>query len=413
MGEKRVTPGRIEVLTIGDELLDGRVADTNTLRLAQALAEVGAAISQRTTVADEPEAICAAARACIDREADLCVVCGGLGPTSDDVTAEAFAALAGVELVRDAETVARIEELLASRGREIAENQRRQADRPGGAELLPNPVGTAVGFSLVQGGCRFVCLPGVPRELDAMVERAVVAPLRAAGRPMNRRELRSFGLMEGEVDRRLESLGQHWPSVRVGFRTSFPEIRITLTAPAGDDEPLRAATAFVEDQLGWAVFSQRGEGLADVVLAMLRERGATLATAESCTGGLVADLLTDVPGSSDVFLGAVCAYHNDTKVRLLGVYSETLGQHGPVSEPVVIEMARGARERVGADWAVAVSGVAGPGGGTPDKPVGTVWLAVAGPELSRSHRLALSFDRRRNKVVSAYAALNLLRRSLS
>jgi nicotinamide-nucleotide amidase len=402
----------VEVLAIGNELLDGRVADTNSQRLASALGEVGLEISQRVTVVDEEQAIIEAARAAVARGTELCVVSGGLGPTADDVTAAAFAGLAGVELVRDAAWVERIESRFASRGFPVSENQRQQADRPRGAELIENPGGTAPGFSLWFEGCRFVAVPGVPSEFDAMVESAVVAPLRVHASVRARHELRTFGLIEGEVDRRLKPVIERFPEVGVGFRATFPEIHVTLSAGEGATESLTEALVATRAALGPSLFSESGEAFAATVLRSLRERGLTLATAESCTGGLAGDMLTDDPGSSDTYLGGVVAYHNQAKVELLNVEPATLERHGAVSEKTVSEMAEGVRQRLGAQVGIATSGVAGPGGGSEDKPVGTVWLAMVGPGIAKTRKLSLPFDRRRNKVVSAYAALELVRRSL-
>ncbi len=404
------TPGRIEVLAIGDELLDGRVADSNTLRLARALAEVGLEIAQRTTVRDDLDVIAAHARAVAARGTELCVVSGGLGPTSDDLTSEAFAALLGVPLLRDADQARRIEARLLARGRGVTPNQLKQADRPETSEVIANDQGTAPGFAVTYQGCRFVALPGVPREFDAMAEWAVLAPLRATLPPLAKRVLKSFGLIEAEVDARLADLGKLAPTVRVGYRAKFPEIHVSLLAKG--EKELQEATALVRERLGPHLFAEDESRFAEVLLSALRARGHSLATAESCTGGLIADMLTDIPGSSEVFTGGVIAYAYATKSDLLGVKNDTLSREGAVSEATVQEMAAGARQRFGSTWAVAVSGIAGPGGGTADKPIGTVWIALAGAALSRTKKLQLPFDRRGNKVVSAYSALDLLRREL-
>lgn len=403
---------RVEVLAIGDELLDGRVADTNTLRLAVALADLGLKISQRTTVTDDIEDIVREARAVAARGTELCVVSGGLGPTRDDVTSEAFAQLAGTGMVRDEAQVKRIEERLARRGRPMTENQRKQADRPKGAEVILNPNGTAPGFALRHAGCVFVSTPGVPNEFDAMIANDVVAPLRARAAPIEKRSLHCFGVTEGEVDARLMPLAELCPAVRVGFRAHMPEIHVSLSAAAHERAALEKALAFTREQLGAAVFTEDREPFAKVVLEALERRGATLAVAESCTGGLIGDLLTDIPGSSAVYLGGFIAYGNDLKEAALGVPKALMVDGGAVSEPVVLAMADGAAKATGATYAIAVSGIAGPGGGSEDKPVGTTCMALVGPDIRESRTLRWPFDRRRNKMVSAYAALDLLRRTL-
>ena len=405
---------RIEILAIGDELLDGRVTDTNTVRLALALGEVGQHLVHRATVTDDIGAIVEAARAAVGRGAELCVVSGGLGPTTDDLTAEAFARLAGVPLARDAAQAQRIIDIIESRGRSVSANQLRQAERPQGSEVLFNAVGTAPGFALSHGGCRFVSLPGVPREFDAMVEQSVVGPMRAGAAPILRRGLYCFGLMEAEIDRRLAAVHESFAGVRLQFRVKFPEIHVTMHAPPEQAHALDAAYAHALEVLGAHVFASHEAPFAAVVLKLLQARGATLGLAESCTGGLVADLLTDIPGSSSALTGAVVSYDNAAKVTWLGVQEASLAAHGAVSEVVVGEMAAGIRRALGSTYGLAVSGIAGPGGGTADKPVGTVWLGLAGPDsLLRTHRLSLPYERRNNKLVSAYSALDLLRRELT
>ncbi len=404
---------RIEMLAIGDELLDGRVTDTNSVRLAAALAERGTTLAQRTTITDDIDVIVREARAVIGRGTDLCVVSGGLGPTVDDLTAAALAALAGVELERDPAQVAVIEERLRSRGRALGDNQKKQADRPAGSMVIENARGTAPGFSLVVDRCRFVALPGVPHEFDAMVRTAVVDRLDTPADPIESRALYTFGFVEAEVDARLSPLRAGLGDrVRFGFRAHFPEIHVTFKAPASERATLEHAVSEARAALGRAVFADERTPFAAVLLEALRARGQTLASAESCTGGLIGDELTNVAGSSDVYVGGVVSYSNEVKRAALGVRAETLAAHGAVSEEVVLEMAHGARERLGASFGISTSGVAGPGGGTPDKPVGTVWIAAVGEALEQTRHLRLPFDRRGNKVVSAYAAMDLLRRNL-
>ena len=403
---------RVEMLAVGDELLDGRVADTNSLRLAQRLSEVGLHLQQVSHVTDDIAAIVGAAAGAAARGTELCVVSGGLGPTTDDLTSEAMAALAGVGQVRDAAAAAKVEAHVRRRGRALTANQLRQADRPHGARLIDNPVGTACGFVLRHGGCDFVCLPGVPREFDHLVETAVIAERRKLGRPVARRGLSIFGLAEADIDHRLAGLQARWPEVRLQYRVAFPINYVTLWASADAQADLDAAWAHAAQILGEWAYARQTQDLPQVVVEALGRRGQTVATAESCTGGLVADLLTDVSGASAALQAGFVAYANDSKVQLLGVSPDTLAAHGAVSEAVVVEMAKGAKTRARATYAVATSGVAGPGGGTPDKPVGTVWLALAGPAAPRAQKLQLTFNRRDNKLMSAMAALDMLRRAL-
>ncbi len=403
---------RVEFLAIGDELLDGRVTDTNSVRLAQALSSVGLHLMQTTHITDDIDIIVREAQAVAARGTQLCVVSGGLGPTADDLTAAALAKLCGVALVRDAAQETLLRAYLARRNRPMTENQLKQADRPAGATLLANPVGSAPGFAVTYQGCRFVCVPGIPREFDALVESVVVAPLRATSTPILRCGLYCFGIIEADVDKRLSELTVLWPSVRLQYRVKFPETHVTMHAGLAAKDDLDAAAAYAREQLKEHVFTQDDLPFAQVVLQLLQARGCTLAVAESCTGGLVSDMLTDIPGSSNAFLMGVATYANESKHTLLNVHPDIIAEHGAVSEQVVMQMAQGVRARAHSDYGIGISGIAGPAGGTPDKPVGTVWLAVAGPTSTHTHCLHLPFDRRQNKVVSAYSALDMLRRQL-
>lgn len=405
---------RIEMLSIGDELLDGRVADTNTVYLGQALTALGLRLAARTSIPDDLDAITHAASAIAARGTTLCVVSGGLGPTSDDITAEAFARWLGVPVSRDDDQIERIKARLARRGFPVLEAHLKQADYPTGAERIANPVGSAIGFRVHKDGCDFVALPGVPKEYEAMLNADVIAPLRAIHTPALRRSFYCYGVIEAEAQTRLQELLQRWPMVRVGYRVKFPEVHVTLTAAADQQRHLDAAADHTRTQLGKHVYSEEtNASLAHVVLNQLRQRGATLAIAESCTGGLIGDMLTDISGSSDVLLLDVVAYANSAKADMLGVPNTTLQAHGAVSEQTVLAMAQGVRTRAGATYGIAVTGIAGPSGGTPDKPVGTVWIAACdGHGWSRVRQLHSPFDRRGNKLVSAYAVLDNLRRGL-
>ncbi|MEC9466669.1 MAG: CinA family nicotinamide mononucleotide deamidase-related protein [Myxococcota bacterium] len=403
---------RIETLIIGDELLDGRVTDTNSVRFARVLAEYGLRLSRRTTITDDIAIIVEEAQRIAQRGTELCLVSGGLGPTVDDLTFAAFAELCGVELVRDDGEATKIRERLERFGRPVTENQLQQADRPAGAEVIANPVGTAPGFGLHHQGCRFVSVPGVPAEFDAMVESSIIGPLRTKEREPKKRRLRSFGLIEAQVEERIGHVIERFPHVRVGFRAHFPEIELSFVASMEHAAQIEEAVSQARESLGAHIFSEKSGPFAEDIVLSLREADLTVATAESCTGGRVGDLITDVSGSSAVFREGVVVYSNDAKQERLGVRPETLVAHGAVSEQTVTEMAQGIRTRARADYGIALSGIAGPGGGTPDKPVGTVWVAVAGPAGVVTRKLNLPFGRRRNKDLSAHAALHMLRNQL-
>ena len=400
---------KIETLMIGDELLDGRVTDTNSVRLAGALKLAGFKLRGRTTVIDDLDDIVRAARAIAQRGTQLCVVAGGLGPTDDDVTSEAFAQLSSSELHEDPDVVQKLRSLFEARGREMTSNQLRQARRPSTSKLLPNPVGTAPGFSLTFEGCTFMALPGVPREFDVLVESYVIPFVVGTGTTLLRRTLRSFGLIEGVVEERLRPIVEAQRGLRVGYRANFPEIEVSMSSDVLSEDELERIVARFEKALAPHVFSREPGPFATSLVNALRERGESISLAESCTGGLIGDLLTDVNGSSAVFSGGIQAYSNEVKHQKLGVPQEILVEHGAVSEETVREMAEGVKKAFSTDWGVAVSGIAGPGGGTEAKPVGTVWIAVTGPDRTLTKKLELPYGRRRNKVASAHAALDLTR----
>ena len=407
-----MTAQRLEILAIGDEILDGRVVDTNSVRLAQALAPVGLQVSQRTAVTDDVEAIAREALAIAQRGTKICVVSGGLGPTSDDVTAQAFAQAAGVPLVRDAEAAHAIEAYLAKRERPVTSNHLRQADRPEGSSPIPNHRGTAPGFMVTLGGCAFYAMPGVPHEFDAMVQHALVAPRLADAEPLEVRGLYVFGLIEADVDHRLADITARHKAVRVQYRVLFPEVHVTLRAPREHVAELDAAYQEATSRLEPFVFATEPKSFAAAVLELLVTRKERVATAESCTGGLITDMLTDFPGSSDAVHVGITAYSNAAKQHLLGVTESALERFGPVSEAVVLQMAQGARRALGSTYGLAVSGIAGPGGGTVDKPVGTVWFGLAWEGGEEAMHLLLPWERRNNKIVSAYTALDQLRRHI-
>ena len=360
-------PKRVEVLAIGDELLDGRVSDTNTLRLAEALSQFNIQVTQRTTVLDDTSTIVREAQNIISRNTDLCIVSGGLGPTSDDLTALAFANLGKVKLKRDEETAQKIKERLLKHQRPITENQLKQADRPASSKILKNSAGTAPGFSFDHQGCLFMAFPGVPKEFDFMLEEHILGSLRKEGlSSLKKKSFRSFGLFEAQVDDLLSDFLNKFPSIRLGYRAHFPEIIITLKANPEDEAILEEASKMVREKLGPSLFSEEDGPFAKGLIQTLIDSKESLSIAESCTGGLIGHLITEVPGSSQVFNLGVTTYSNESKIKLLGVKEETLLNHGAVSEATVIEMADGIRKLSQTTYGLSVSGIAGPEGGTHD-----------------------------------------------
>jgi nicotinamide-nucleotide amidase len=407
---------RAEILTIGDEVLRGEIVDSNKALLSDRLLGLDVETRYQTSVGDDPEDMTDAFRRAAAR-ADVVLVSGGLGPTRDDLTADVLARSFGLALLLDEAALEAIRAFFRSVGREMTENNAKQAFFPEGAEILPNPIGTAPGFALDAGGAVFFCMPGVPRELARMLDEQVlprIAKRRGSGAVVRARLLRTFGMGESALDAELADLATS-DGVSLGFRTAFPDNYLRPVARAGSaaeaEGKLDRVCAAIRARLGPLVYGEgEAETLPVVVGRLLREAGLTLAVAESCTGGLVAgsDL---VPGAS-VFLGGVVAYANAAKQALLGVPSELLEKHGAVSDAVARAMAEGVRQRFGADLGVATTGISGPGGGSAGKPVGLVHVALARAERTHAEGFVFPLDRPRHRTLTAQMALDWVRRSL-
>jgi nicotinamide-nucleotide amidase len=474
----------VEIITIGDELLRGEIVDSNKARIAQRLLLLDLDCRHQVSVLDDPADMRDAFLRAAERS-DLVLVSGGLGPTRDDLTTEVLAQTFGRELEIDEGSLEAIRAFFARVGREMADVNRKQALFPSGAEVLANPIGTAPGFMLRTDRAVFFSMPGVPRELDLMMDEQVMPRIEALlggstsgvaesftggsvggssgasageGAPRERRVvraalLRTFGVGESTLEAELIDLARDG-DVELGFRTSFPDnfLRPFARAKTAGEADARIAqvVAAIRARLGPIVYGEGEDTMESVVGAMLVERGLSLATAESCTGGLIAERITDVPGSSAYFLGGVVAYSNQAKASMLGVPEALIDAHGAVSGPVVRAMAEGARRQFGSDLAVATSGISGPDGGTAEKPVGLVWIAISVassvstvapsivPSTQRSGAIghdaeavqpaalgaegldgstyADSFvfqvDRTRHRVLTAQVALDWIRRSL-
>lgn len=404
-----MTP-RFDVVSQGEELLAGQGVDTNAPWISSQLQGVGLRPGRVSVVGDELEAIRQVLAESAAR-ASVLVCTGGLGPTSDDLTREAAALAFGAPLEERPEALAQIEARYRARNRPMPPKNRVQALVPRGAELLENPLGTAPGFLVDTGSCLCFFFPGVPFEMKPMVERYVLGRVRDRfGLPVRRTvHLRTVNLAESVAAERMD--GFERPGVVVGYRASFPEVQVKLHVEAGLD--VEALTAEAIARLGpQYVFGVDSGNLAAVVGELLLAAGETLATAESCTGGRIAAELTGNAGSSAYFLGGAVVYANAEKVRQAGVEPALLEAHGAVSEPVVRALAEGLRTRSGAAWVLAVSGIAGPGGGSADKPVGTVHFAVAGPDGTSHHAAWLPYDRARNLSAAVAVGLDLVRRRL-
>ncbi|HEX2095550.1 MAG TPA: competence/damage-inducible protein A [Longimicrobiaceae bacterium] len=412
---------RAALLAIGDEIVSGLTLDTNSGFLAEQLRAIGVEPVAGFSAPDDERAIARAFERALE-EADVAISTGGLGPTSDDLTTATVARMAGRALRLDEPSLQIIEGRFRARGIEMSPNNRKQALFPEGSTIVPNPLGTAPGFicPVARGGAirHVVCLPGVPSEMRRMTVETVVPWLEGLrpGRRFASRVFSTFGLPESRVDELLA--GVIFPEeARVAYRAAFPKIQVRLTVSGGPEEELEGHLDELErrvrERLGDHVYAVGDEGMEETVGKLLRERGLTLAVAESCTGGLIGHRITEVPGSSAYFLLGVVTYANEAKERILGVCPETLEVHGAVSTRTAEEMAIGARRISRADLGLATTGIAGPGGGTPEKPVGTVCVALAWEEGVWSRRYDLG-ERSRDwvKGMTAQIALDRVRRHL-
>jgi len=409
-----------EVLATGDEIRSGALVDSNSAYIAQELETAGVEVVRHSCVGDDPESIVSILREIASRS-DLAVVTGGLGPTDDDLTTAAAARAADVEVVLDPQALDSVEAFFKTRKLPMTPSNKKQALMPAGASWILNTVGTAPGFQLKIGRCEFFCLPGVPFEMRKMLANEVIPRLmQLQGKDSSVRTVKTlatFGLTESATAGKLSGFEDRFPRIKLGFRAKFPEIHVRLYGQGADENQvlsqLEKAEGWVTQQLGDKIFSPRGESLEQVVGDLLRTRNETLAVAESCTGGLIADLVTDVPGSSEYFLLSTVTYANVAKIKILGVASGTLDQYGAVSEETAREMARGVQRVSGATYGLATSGIAGPGGATDGKPVGTVCIGLATSDSVSGRCYHFAFDNRRmNKRIFAATALELLRREL-
>jgi nicotinamide-nucleotide amidase len=420
-------PATASLLCIGDELLSGDTVNTNAAVLGRRCHALGLPVRHAAVVRDRIDEIVLALRAAAN-DADVCLVCGGLGPTTDDLTSEAVARAAGVGLERDAGALERLEAKFRAFGRAMPEANRKQADFPHGAQTLANPIGTAEGFTLAlpapgAGACHVFVMPGVPRELKRMMTEQVEPRLRAriALRPIPRRIYRVLGMGESGVAQRvtpvLDQARARSPGLAamfVHYRASMPEVQIILEATIGPDgaqatdAELSSLDVPMKQALDPALFGMGDAELAARLLAALRRAKLRIGTAESCTAGGVAARLGAVPGASDCLDGAIVAYDDRIKRDLLRVREDDLKTHGAVSEVVARAMAEGARKALGSDLCVSVTGIAGPTGETPGKPVGTVHFAIADAEGTEHRQLLLRGDRGTVQRASELWALKLV-----
>lgn len=412
---------RAAILSTGDEITTGKVVDTNSNYIADKLVEAGVDVVAVLTVGDVVERIVWAWEQAI-AQADLIISTGGIGPTADDLTTELVAKVAGVDLFFSEEVAERIRRVFASLNRPMPENNLKQARFPVGAVIIPNHLGTAPGYRLdldtPHGRKHLIVLPGVPREMKPMMEETVLPwlrEMRGGGDVFLTRTFQTFGISESGLDELVAGIVREEEG-RLAFRASFPQISLRVTVrgnPREVETKLDELAHRIRTRIGSFVYGEGEVTMEEVVGHLLREKGKTLGLAEACSGGLVSHRLTNVPGSSAYFQGTVIAYSDAAKTDLLGVKLETLQRHGAVSEETVREMAVGVRERLGAAIGIAVTGIAGPDGGTPEKPVGTACLALSTDGVLVSRRYQLWGNREWIKTLVSQLVLDWVRRALT
>lgn len=407
---------RASIVSIGNELTTGQSLDTNSRFLAQELASIGVEVIEHRTVADERKLISDALRQ-LAKTSDVVIASGGLGPTEDDLTRQALADALGTKLELHHPSWRQLQEFFARRGRKMVDSNRVQAMVPTGADALENPIGTAPGLYAQIDGARVFVTPGVPSEMRKMFREQVLPRLPRTDSVITFSLLHTYGLGESDIGEKIADIMRRTGPVTVGTTAAAGIVSIRLISRGETqqqaDEQAEEARNELAGRLGDYLVGDGEWSMARCVGELLTDAGETFATAESCTGGLVGEMMTDVPGSSSYFRGGIIAYCNELKESQLGVARQTLVDKGAVSEPVAAEMAQGSRDRLQSDWAVGITGIAGPGGGTEEKPVGLVWIGLAGPDgFLKTHRHVFPGDREVVRHRTAMAAMNYLRLQL-
>jgi nicotinamide-nucleotide amidase len=405
----------LNLLLSGNELMTGDIVDSNSAMIARYMSAHGWNVRKKLAVGDDINELIAALH-WLSRDCDVLLVNGGLGPTVDDLTAQALAIACGVELAENSAALRHLEQWCGRIGIAINAANRKQAILPDGCAIVANPIGSAVGFAMQLGNCRVICTPGVPRELDAMLAQEIMPALQRdfpnSGASVRRFTL--FGVGESGLQQKISDAIPDWPAdVGLGFRVSFPQLELKLsTANAQARNSIEKIWPHVHAIIGDFLLGEGDITLPQLLVDLLRERGKKITVAESCTGGLIAASLTQIAGASAVFDAGFVTYSNAMKHTLLQVDEQVLRDEGAVSEPVVYAMAAGALKHSGADYAIAVSGIAGPEGGTPEKPVGTVWIAWGTAGNLKTKRLHVRFKRVDFQKYVVWAGLDLIRREL-
>jgi nicotinamide-nucleotide amidase len=409
---------RAEVVTIGDEILFGQITDTNTQWIGTELTNIGIRVIRKSSVGDQVENILQVLNEAHQR-ADIIIITGGLGPTKDDITKKTLCTYFGVGMVRNETALALVTGFFAKRGREMTDLNRAQADLPANAVYMQNDWGTAPGMWMEHQGRVYVSLPGVPFEMKNLMTHRILPALtnHFATPVIKHKMILTVGIGESFLAERIEAWEDNLPPhIKLAYLPSFGGVRLRLTATGTDDttldRELAEQVAIVLPMIEKNVYGYDDDTLEGVVNQLLQARSWTLGTAESCTGGYVSARITSIPGSSVSFMGSIVSYSNDVKINQLGVSPETLAQFGAVSEETVRKMAEGVRKVLGTDVGIATSGIAGPDGGTPDKPVGTIWIACATPTRTVAKLLKLGQYRDQNIQLTATYVLNLLREEI-
>jgi nicotinamide-nucleotide amidase len=409
---------RAEIITIGDEILFGQIIDTNTQWIGAQLTDIGIRPVRKTSVGDKKEDILAAFSDASKR-VEIIIVTGGLGPTKDDITKHTFCEYFESRLEINEEALELITGFFAKRGRAMTELNIQQAALPTNATYIPNLWGTAPGMWFEKDGVIYVSLPGVPYEMKSLMEFEILPRLKKRYNQniITHRSVRTIGIGESFLAARISDWEDALPHhIKLAYLPHFGQVRLRLTGTGTDDVQLNADLQSQVDQLlpliEENVFGYDKDELESVIGTLLLKNGETLGTAESCTGGFVANQVTSVPGSSNYYQGSVVSYSNSVKVNVLGVSEKTLETYGAVSEETAREMAEGARRVLNTTYAISTTGIAGPDGGTPEKPVGTVWIACATPTETVTQLLKLSSTRKINIELTSSYALNLLRKTI-
>lgn len=408
-----------EVVTIGDEILYGQITDTNTQWMSTELDKIGVKTVRKSSVGDQEDKILQILAEAESR-ADIVLLTGGLGPTKDDITKKMLCKYFDDELVINADALAFITDFFVKRGRPMTELNRQQAAVPSRCTYLANKTGTAPGMWFERNGTVFVSMPGVPHEMKYLMSNEVIPRLKTFFETpiIYHKMIRTIGVGESFLAEKIENWEDNLPEhIKLAYLPSFGQVRLRLTAVGTDEEQLKQDVDVEIEKvlplIGSSVFGFDNDDLEVAIGKQLKKQGLTVSAAESCTGGYISHMFTKVAGSSAYFMGSVVSYDNSVKINVLGVNAETIAQHGAVSEETVTQMAEGARKLMKTDFAIATSGIAGPDGGTPEKPVGTLWIACAMEGRTIAKKVQMANQRDTNIQYGSVVALNLLRKMMN